>query len=96
MYPWHYLVCGADHGETLLASAGGFVTTNTLRVPAAPQILPDRVTRLVNLGRARRESSNLAYLDYEYWSQGDDGTNDLYQIPEAVTPVRGIPESALV
>jgi hypothetical protein len=77
MYPWHYLVCDAVQGGTLPASTGRFVTANAARVPAEPQILPDRVARLVELGRARRESADLPYLDYEYWLQVDESTTEL-------------------
>jgi hypothetical protein len=77
MCPWHYLVCKMDHGDTLLASTGRFVVANRKQDAVAPQPLPNRVGRLLELGRARREAGVRTYLDYEYWTDDDVNANDL-------------------
>jgi hypothetical protein len=77
MYPWHYLVCGVDHGDTLLTSTGRFVVASTSRDAVEPQTLPNRVVRLLELGKARREASVRTYVDYEYWTDDDVNANDL-------------------
>ena len=77
MHPWHCLVC--DHGglKNLAISTGAFVLESVSRDPKPLRAVPPRVSRLIELGRARRESVGLPYLDYDYWN-GDAGeTRDL-------------------
>lgn len=83
--PWHTLVCGKSGtilpqsvGANLLSAARARSVNGTRRgdisVNVEPRIVPDYVTRLVALGRERREGQtpDLPYVDHAFWSEMAD------------------------
>lgn len=79
MHPWHTLVCQLAKGDNLLSSAKRFVSQRGQRQPRIFDVLPSRVTRLLELGDQGRArvSEDRRYLDFSYWDGAEDGSSNL-------------------
>ncbi len=74
MYPWHMLVCQSDRTD-LLGAASNFVRDVAGRdYVVHPQVIPDRVSRLIEMSDRVRPDG---YLDDAYWAEESSVPDDI-------------------
>ena len=77
MHPWHLLVCQSDKVD-LVSAANNFALQRGGRDNGLLQRdVPERVSRLTEMGDRLRTSDERIYLDTSYWDEQSGDTSDL-------------------